>query len=46
MRSMAAQAENLSDNILLREVMTTIGKQGRLGESIRCVVPVSMLTEG
>ena len=41
-----SQAENLSDQDLLREVMNTVGKQGRLGESIRCVVSVSMLTEG
>ncbi len=40
------QAENLTDADLLREVMNTVGKQGRLGESIRCVVSVSMLTEG
>jgi type III restriction enzyme len=40
------QAENLTDEDLLREVMNTVGKQGRLGESIRCVVSVSMLTEG
>lgn len=26
--------------------MNTVGKRGRLGESIRCVVSVSMLTEG
>src|SRR3546814_19566103 len=26
--------------------MNTVGKQGRLGEQIRCVVSVSMLTEG
>ncbi len=31
---------------LLREVMNTVGKRGLLGESIRCVVSVSMLTEG
>jgi type III restriction enzyme len=31
---------------LLREVMNTVGKAGRLGGSIRCVVSVSMLTEG
>ena len=31
---------------LLREVMNTVGKQGRLGEQVRCVVSVSMLTEG
>lgn len=39
-------AENISDQDLLREVMNTVGKKGRLGESIRCVVSVSMLTEG
>jgi type III restriction enzyme len=31
---------------LLREVMNTVGKAGQLGDSIRCVVSVSMLTEG
>ena len=40
------QAENISDHDLLREVMNTVGKLGRLGDSIRCVVSVSMLTEG
>ncbi len=40
------QAENISDQELLREVMNTVGKPGRLGDSIRCVVSVSMLTEG
>ncbi|MEI6847791.1 MAG: DEAD/DEAH box helicase family protein [Chlorobiaceae bacterium] len=40
------QAENLTDQELLREVMNTVGKKGRLGQSIRCVVSVSMLTEG
>ncbi|MBF2761106.1 MAG: DEAD/DEAH box helicase family protein [Ectothiorhodospiraceae bacterium AqS1] len=40
------KAENLSDQNLLREVMNTVGKPGRLGDSIRCVVSVSMLTEG
>lgn len=39
-------AENITDHDLLREVMNTVGKEGRLGESIRCVVSVSMLTEG
>ena len=39
-------ADNLTDQDLLREVMNTVGKPGRLGESIRCVVSVSMLTEG
>ena len=38
--------EGLTDQDLLREVMNTVGKQGKLGESIRCVVSVSMLTEG
>lgn len=40
------QAENLTDQELLREVMNTVGKPGRLGADIRCVVSVSMLTEG
>lgn len=39
-------AENLTDVDLLREVMNTVGKPDRLGEQIRCVVSVSMLTEG
>lgn len=38
--------ENMTDQDLLREAMNTVGKTGRLGESIRCVVSVSMLTEG
>ena len=40
------QAERLSDQDLLREVMNTVGKAGRLGGSVRCVVSVSMLSEG
>ncbi len=40
------QAENISEQDLLREVMNTVGREGRLGDSIRCVVSVSMLTEG
>ena len=40
------QAEDLGDEDLLREVMNTVGKAGRLGDSIRCVVSVSMLSEG
>ena len=40
------QAEALSDQDLLREVMNTVGKAGRLGGDTRCVVSVSMLTEG
>jgi len=39
-------ADNITDQDLLREVMNTVGKVGRLGDSIRCVVSVSMLTEG
>ena len=39
-------AENLTDQDLLREVMNTVGKKDRLGEQIRCVVSVSMLSEG
>jgi type III restriction enzyme len=36
----------ISDEELLREVMNTVGKPGTLGGHIRCVVSVSMLTEG
>ena len=39
-------AEKLTDEDLLREVMNTVGKPGTLGGNIRCVVSVSMLTEG
>jgi type III restriction enzyme len=39
-------AEDLTDEDLLREVMNTVGKAGKLGEHVRCVVSVSMLTEG
>ena len=39
-------ADNINDTDLLREVMNTVGKEGRLGANIRCVVSVSMLTEG
>jgi type III restriction enzyme len=42
----ARAAENLTDQELLREVMNTVGKPGQLGAAIRCVVSVSMLTEG
>ena len=38
--------EDISDEDLLREVMNTVGKPGRLGEHVKCVVSVSMLTEG
>lgn len=39
-------ADNLTDADLLREAMNTVGKPGKLGGEIRCVVSVSMLTEG
>jgi type III restriction enzyme len=39
-------AEKLTDEDLLREVMNTVGKVGKLGEHVKCVVSVSMLTEG
>lgn len=39
-------AEDLTDEDLLREVMNTVGKAGKLGEHVKCVVSVSMLTEG
>ena len=41
-----SDANNITDQDLLREVMNTVGKPGTLGDSIRCVVSVSMLTEG
>ena len=39
-------AEKITEQELLREAMNTVGKEGRLGQGIRCVVSVSMLTEG
>jgi type III restriction enzyme len=39
-------AESLTDEDLLREVMNTVGKPGKLGEQVKCMVSVSMLTEG
>ena len=39
-------ADTLTDEDLLREVMNTVGKPGKLGEPVKCVVSVSMLTEG
>ncbi len=38
--------DGLSDEDILREVLNTVGKPGKLGQDIRCVVSVSMLTEG
>jgi type III restriction enzyme len=42
----ARAADNITDQELLREVMNTVGKPGQLGANVRCVVSVSMLTEG
>ncbi|MBE0533612.1 MAG: DEAD/DEAH box helicase family protein [Rhodospirillales bacterium] len=42
----ARAGDNITDQDLLREVMNTVGKKDRLGDSIHCVVSVSMLTEG
>jgi len=39
-------AELITDAQILREVVNTVGKPGKLGAHIRCVVSVSMLTEG
>ena len=39
-------AGTITDQELLREVMNTVGKERQLGRDIRCVVSVSMLTEG
>jgi type III restriction enzyme len=42
----ARAGDNITEQELLREVMNTVGKPGQLGGAIRCVVSVSMLTEG
>ena len=39
-------AEDVDEVEILREVVNTVGKRGRLGAHVRCVVSVSMLTEG
>lgn len=46
MREPDTDVSKISDVDLLREVLNTVGKPGRLGENILCVVSVSMLTEG
>jgi type III restriction enzyme len=38
--------DSVTPEDLLRGVLNTVGKPGKLGEHIRCVVSVSMLTEG
>ncbi|MGB7404732.1 MAG: DEAD/DEAH box helicase family protein [Pacificimonas sp.] len=45
-RDGAGSGDKVDDSELLREVMNTVGQKDRLGEQIRCVVSVSMLTEG
>ena len=45
-RNPGVDADTLTDEDLLREVMNTVGKKDKLGEGVRCVVSVSMLTEG
>ena len=52
-RALKAQATQLraagatgDDRDIIREALNTVGRQGGLGEQIRCVVSVSMLTEG
>lgn len=39
-------AEAITEAEIIREVVNTVGKKGTLGAHIRCVVSVSMLTEG
>ena len=39
-------AERIEDAEMLREVVNTVGRRDALGGHIRCVVSVSMLTEG
>jgi len=45
-RTPGADVQEISDEDLLREVMNTVGKKDKLGEPVRCVVSVAMLTEG
>ena len=44
--NLGADVDKLTEEDLLREVMNTVGKKGKLGEGVRCVVSVAMLTEG
>lgn len=46
LRNPGADVDKITEDELLREVMNTVGKAGKLGEQVRCVVSVSMLTEG
>lgn len=45
-RGQSQLAEKMTDADILREAMNTVGKPGKLGADVRCVVSVSMLTEG
>ncbi|TFL16707.1 BPTD_3080 family restriction endonuclease [Jannaschia formosa] len=45
-RKTRGEHDPITETDLLREVMNTIGQEGRLGGGVRCVVSVSMLTEG
>lgn len=45
-RTGSGGSTDVSDEELMREVMNTVGEEGKLGGQIRCVVSVSMLTEG
>ena len=45
-RHPGANLDDITDEQILREVMNTVGKPGKLGEHVKCVVSVSMLTEG
>lgn len=44
--NLSNSVDSITDSVILREVMNTVGKPGKLGAHIRCVVSVSMLTEG
>ena len=47
LREMGDEAlAGMDDQAVVREALNTVGKVGKLGEQIRCVVSVSMLTEG
>jgi type III restriction enzyme len=41
-----SNTEKIDDATLLREVVNNVGEPGSVGKDIRCVVSVSMLTEG
>lgn len=46
MRYPGADTDAITNEDILREVLNTVGKRGKLGAEVRCVVSVSMLTEG